>query len=651
MTLRASGLLLAAALLVRAAELAAQNPPPLPPRADTARAAPHAGPRRRTQAPAPPPATRAPRPGHGRRREGAPRHDSAPRLALARQLPAAAAPAGRAAGPAAAAGRIVFDHDELWFSGAVTLGELLEHVPGVFLVRAGWYGRPEIVQYAGQGASSVEVVLGRLRPRPARAGQHRPRPEPAQPRTRPARRGRGPPFRGARVPLSPTSRWSESRAPRRRSRPETPAPTSYRIRYLNRWKNGTGLDLGVNFLGSSGVVTSPGRSSDVTLWAKGSWIPSQRYGVAYQVISVSLDRDSVALGTNPQSLPYAARPPRAPHRHSSCAGSSPRATTGWGCGSTQSPAAAATPTPRRRSAAQEMQGSAILGYRAERWSTGADDARPRHQHAARGRGCGVRRLRRRSAHACRDTRSAALHLGGRHSTDVAAQAELRPIAAVALHGAFRLRNAVGAPALLTDTAQKVTDFTAGISLTTRPLDLDVSLGASRRVRAARCPAPSGPSCPTYPSFAVTHRDGLVRLPSHGLLHRRLAGTASRWSAARRSWRPPPTSRRTIRGCGPPSAPASCRCCGAGRSTSRRRSGWRGGAAERWAPTPAGRPLLLKGATILDYRVELRLLNAALFWSIRNARGERYSVLPGLNDAGGQSELRGKVGVHQLASRQ
>ncbi|MFI5038215.1 MAG: hypothetical protein ACHP93_07020, partial [Solirubrobacterales bacterium] len=41
-------------------------------------------------------------------------------------------------------------------------------------------------------------------------------------------------------------------------------------------------------------------------------------------------------------------------------------------------------------------------------------------------------------------------------------------------------------------------------------------------------------------------------------------------------------------------------------------------------------LLLKGATILDYRVELRLLNAALFWSIRNARGERYSVIPGLN---------------------
>jgi hypothetical protein len=56
-------------------------------------------------------------------------------------------------------------------------------------------------------------------------------------------------------------------------------------------------------------------------------------------------------------------------------------------------------------------------------------------------------------------------------------------------------------------------------------------------------------------------------------------------------------------------------------------GWGRGA---WGADAGGAPLLLKGATILDYRVELRLLNAALFWSIRNARGERYSVLPGLN---------------------
>jgi hypothetical protein len=56
----------------------------------------------------------------------------------------------------------------------------------------------------------------------------------------------------------------------------------------------------------------------------------------------------------------------------------------------------------------------------------------------------------------------------------------------------------------------------------------------------------------------------------------------------------------------------------------------GGGGGGGGPAGGGAPLLLKGATILDYRVELRLLNAALFWSIRNARGERYSVLPGLN---------------------
>jgi hypothetical protein len=43
----------------------------------------------------------------------------------------------------------------------------------------------------------------------------------------------------------------------------------------------------------------------------------------------------------------------------------------------------------------------------------------------------------------------------------------------------------------------------------------------------------------------------------------------------------------------------------------------------------GAPIILKGATVVDYRLELRLLNAALFWTIRNGRGERYAILPGL----------------------
>ncbi len=33
--------------------------------------------------------------------------------------------------------------------------------------------------------------------------------------------------------------------------------------------------------------------------------------------------------------------------------------------------------------------------------------------------------------------------------------------------------------------------------------------------------------------------------------------------------------------------------------------------------------------MFDWRIEIKLVNAALFWTLRNARGEQYSVIPGV----------------------
>ena len=119
-----------------------------------------------TSRPPTPPSAPAGRDSAGRvpgpvRTDSAVRRDTTPPLpdslspdSFRPQLP----PLGAPPGPVPQAGRLVFDRDALWFSGALTLGELLQRVPGVFLVRAGWFGRPEVVQYAGQGASSIEVV-------------------------------------------------------------------------------------------------------------------------------------------------------------------------------------------------------------------------------------------------------------------------------------------------------------------------------------------------------------------------------------------------------------------------------------------------------------------------------------------------------------
>jgi outer membrane cobalamin receptor len=68
-------------------------------------------------------------------------------------------PALTPAGPRPALTRLVFTRDSIeWMSGA-TVGDLLAQVPGVYLWRGGYTGRPELVNFEGRGASSAEYYL------------------------------------------------------------------------------------------------------------------------------------------------------------------------------------------------------------------------------------------------------------------------------------------------------------------------------------------------------------------------------------------------------------------------------------------------------------------------------------------------------------
>ena len=604
MTARRPGRLLAAVLLVWGSKLAAQNPPPHAGRPDTARAA----------APGDTSRTAAQRP------DTATVPDSLAPDSFVAQLPQLGSPPG----PVPKAGRIVFGHDQLWFSGAVTLGELLQRIPGVFLVRAGWFARPEIVEYAGQGASSVEVYWDGFALDPL--GQDSTGLDLSEINLGLVQR--------VEVEILPSVLrvylYSDEQTVRK-PRTETSFSTgdastnSYRIRYLNRWKSGTGMDLGVNFLGGSGVANSPGRSSDLTLWAKGSWIPSDRYGVQYQVISLSLDRDSVQLHSD-SPLFSSAVPGRQVHRTDMfLRGFIASRADGMGLrldaiagGSSYSDTSAAL-------GRQEVQGSLVLGYRAERWSTELTtrvrDSDTPMEVQLRGAASPSPLV---TVSAVAISRS---HLGGRHSMEASVQAELRPLPTLALHAAYRVRNAVGAPVLLTDTAQKVQDLSAGLSLTTRPLDLDLSF-ARHGVYSPPVPGTFGPIVPAYPSLAVKTATVSIALRPTAYL------TFSGW------YREPLTSGLAEAQVSAYEPPHHSRLWATFRSrllpVLRRGAfdftaevgmeGWGRGALGADA---GGNPILLKGATIIDYRVEMRLLNAALFWTIRNARGERYSVVPGL----------------------
>jgi hypothetical protein len=39
-----------------------------------------------------------------------------------------------------------------------------------------------------------------------------------------------------------------------------------------------------------------------------------------------------------------------------------------------------------------------------------------------------------------------------------------------------------------------------------------------------------------------------------------------------------------------------------------------------------------GATAYDYLLEIRLVGAVLFWTLRNAGAERYEIIPGFHQA-------------------
>lgn len=80
----------------------------------------------------------------------------------------AAAQARRVAPPLARPGwegllppgsRQVFTRDSIEWGNLSTLGDLLQQVPGVYLLKAGWIGQAAVPAYRGQGAHSVEYSL------------------------------------------------------------------------------------------------------------------------------------------------------------------------------------------------------------------------------------------------------------------------------------------------------------------------------------------------------------------------------------------------------------------------------------------------------------------------------------------------------------
>lgn len=202
-------------------------------------------------------------------------------------------PAGTPGGTLPRGDRYVFPRDSLVFSNAVTLSDLLNHIPGVYVVRGGFYGASEPVIYAGRGPAALEVYLDGV---------------PYLPLGRdsvwldPARIPLGPMER-VEVQLLPGSLRVYMVSTRQRSTFATSevdvktgqfSTGGYRGGFAKRWVSGLGLSLGADYINTAGDPPSTTTAfNSVDVWLKGEYVPTGRFGVAYSVIATTFDRGAL----------------------------------------------------------------------------------------------------------------------------------------------------------------------------------------------------------------------------------------------------------------------------------------------------------------------------------------------------------------------
>jgi TonB-dependent Receptor Plug Domain len=222
-------------------------------------------------------------------------HDSTQRDTTRRDTTPVLMPTFAAAiapGPLPLGARYAFTRDSMLFTNARTLSDLLSHVPGVYVVRGGWYGQAEIVLFGGRGPAALEIYWDGVPYAPI--GRDSIYIDPA------------------RIPLAPLERVDVIVLPaalrvylvtaRARS---TAAGTQigiltgeqdiagYRAGYSTRARSGFGIALVADWnsvgIGPVGSTTTPFGTSD--LWLKLEYVPPDaRVGASLQINTSSWHR-------------------------------------------------------------------------------------------------------------------------------------------------------------------------------------------------------------------------------------------------------------------------------------------------------------------------------------------------------------------------
>jgi len=188
-----------------------------------------------------------------------------------------------AGGPRPPTTRIVFNRDSIEWGNAATVGDLLGQIPGVYLWRGGFTGRPEPVNFEGRGSTSAEYYLDGLPYVPA--GIDSVGVDPALFSLSLLDRievERWPGllrvdlFTRRHDRLAPRSRLAIARGDRNFAR--------YEGDLERRFPSGLGFSLAADYLSSPTASVTSSSYSNTQLWAQGGYVPSPRFGVQYQIL-------------------------------------------------------------------------------------------------------------------------------------------------------------------------------------------------------------------------------------------------------------------------------------------------------------------------------------------------------------------------------
>ncbi|HEU5040360.1 MAG TPA: TonB-dependent receptor plug domain-containing protein [Gemmatimonadales bacterium] len=380
-------------------------------------------------------------------------------------------PSAGVAVPRPALTRIVFDRDSIEWGHASTVSDLLLQVPGVFLWRGGFVGRPEPVNFQGRGSTSVEYFLDGL-PYVA-TGVDSVAVDPAL-------------FSISFLDRIEVERWPgllrvhlftrrhDRRAPRSRigiARGDRDF-ARYEAALERRGASGVGFVVAGDYLSSPTASGSSSGYSNTQIWVQGGYVPSERFGAQVQVLRSGPNRrpfvlsdgvlsDTVGLGfdatrTDAQvRVSLRSRPMGLGSSVDLVYGR-----TAWDGGGVEQRVHQLGGYVGHRTPTLALGGSAF--YRS-RWTPldlrGAFGATPAAQLAA-------------SAQAVYQR-----HDGSRTSRYLELSAGLQPVRGLAIAGSARLGEQVVAPAVASDTAQELRDLGATIGWERERLGLQ--LGWSR----------------------------------------------------------------------------------------------------------------------------------------------------------------------------